>query len=548
VETATNIRSVHAMDDISLAITEDGVMHAWGDNVFGTPDKPVARPLPSRVTGMFNVKDVVYTLKHGYMVLFENGTLVNYTTADGDPLPSEPIIAHGVKQISASLRADPKFFLVLFYNGSISAWGRDIDGQASGPMATVHTGVDVAAGTDSVVLLSNGTVTGFGTNNFAQLTTKHMPAVVDVAHGESFVVALLADGSIRAWGKLREVVTPPELGVPRADSPLFNGGGPLLYGLVSSQHVLALTADRRVVAWGPDFGTGELNVPALNASDPVQAMATGYNHSLLLLTSGRVVSFGLLKDEDVPEAARSAVTQVAAGWGFSVALRGDGRVVVWGDASRMAECSLADVPADAANGSVVVVSAGAWHVLALLRDGSVRAWGCNQANQVVVPAGLQATPSTASDKVRVVSVAAGAYHSVVLLSNGSVIGWGSSNNRQLNRVMATYDDVAIIAAGLNTTAMYRTSSNAIWYWGPETTEYPDSPPELVAESVIPLPQGARVTALTTNRRFTAALMQVGPAPHSASDQQQDDPGERWRAGACLLPAVAVSSHDCWHAS
>jgi alpha-tubulin suppressor-like RCC1 family protein len=272
---------------------------------------------------------------------------------------------------------------------------------------------------------------------------------------------------------------------------------------------MVLTADRRVVSWGPDFGTGELDVPALNAGDPVQAVAAGYNHSLLLLTSGRVVSFGLLRDEDVPAAARSSVTQVAAGWGFSVALRKDGGVVLWGDQSRVDECKLNQLPVEVADGFAASVSAGAWHVLALLRDGSVRAWGCNQANQVVVPAALQAAPSTASDTVRVVSVAAGAYHSVVLLSNGSVIGWGSSDNRQLNDVMATYDDVTIIAAGLNTTAMYRTSSNAIWYWGPETTEYPDSPPELVAESVIPLPQGARVTALTTNRRFTAALYQPG---------------------------------------
>jgi hypothetical protein len=175
--------------------------------------------MPTLLTGMTGLKDIVRTRKNGWMALFKNGTLLNYTSAEGAPPPDAPIVVQDVKQMSVSTRALPIHALVLFNNGSITAWGRQDDGLCSGPTTELETSpvVQVAAGTDSLVLLANDSVVGFGANNFAQLETKKLSRVAKIGHGESYVVALLSDGSLSVWGKLREVGL-PVLPVPHAPS------------------------------------------------------------------------------------------------------------------------------------------------------------------------------------------------------------------------------------------------------------------------------------------------------------------------------------------
>ncbi len=107
-----------------------------------------------------------------------------------------------------------------------------------------------------------------------------------------------------------------DLRVNRTMSPLWSPVTKLKGLSAGVAHALALTTDNRVVPWGPDFGSGELEVPRRNMTDPFVAVAAGRNHSLMLRESGRVMSYGILEDEDVPDAARSNVTHIAAGWGF----------------------------------------------------------------------------------------------------------------------------------------------------------------------------------------------------------------------------------------
>jgi hypothetical protein len=101
-----------------------------------------------------------------------------------------------------------------------------------------------------------------------------------------------------------------------------------------------------------------------------------------------------MADADVPEAARSNVTAIAAGWGFSLALRSDGQVVVWVDPAfeqSLAHCNLTAPPSEATAGSeaaavhVVQLAAGMTHAVALLSDGRVLSWGCDLSGQVPAP-------------------------------------------------------------------------------------------------------------------------------------------------------------------
>src|SRR5438105_3727730 len=80
-----------------------------------------------------------------------------------------------------------------------------------------------------------------------------------------------------------------------------------------------------------------------------------------------------------------------------------GTVVSWG--------AYRDVPAAAQSG-VTTIAAGGEHTLALKNDGSVLGWGLNDSGQTTVPAAAQSG---------VIAIAAGFRHSVALKNNGSVV-------------------------------------------------------------------------------------------------------------------------------
>jgi alpha-tubulin suppressor-like RCC1 family protein len=150
-ETLTgNIVSIFAGDASSCALSADGNVHCWGDSVTGSETKPVTQALPTELSSMTGLRDIRLTVRNGWMALFNNGTLHNYTVADGEALPSKPQVVEGVAQLAVSVRSLPIHSVVLFRNGSSVGWGRDNEGQASRPAREVQDAVKVAAGIDTV--------------------------------------------------------------------------------------------------------------------------------------------------------------------------------------------------------------------------------------------------------------------------------------------------------------------------------------------------------------------------------------------------------------
>jgi alpha-tubulin suppressor-like RCC1 family protein len=145
-----NIVSIFAADTSSCALSADGDVYCWGESVTGSETQPVTQALPTTLTGMADLRDIRLTLRNGWMALFNNGTLLNYTVADGETLPTTPQVVDGVAQLAVSTRALPIHSVVLFRNGSCIGWGRDSEGQASRPGREVHDAIKVAAGIQTV--------------------------------------------------------------------------------------------------------------------------------------------------------------------------------------------------------------------------------------------------------------------------------------------------------------------------------------------------------------------------------------------------------------
>ena len=183
-----------------------------------------------------------------------------------------------------------------------------------------------------------------------------MPAtvsnVVSVAAGNSFALALRAEGTVVGWGN------PPYSTVPAG----LNHVTAIACG---NSHSLALRNDGTVVAWGTGVAT---NVPA--GLTNVTAIAAGFTHSLALKANGTVVAWGSGSGTNLP-AGLTNVTAISTenilSSSLSLALRANGTVVTWGDNAGYGETN---PPAALTNLLSVAIAAAPFHGLALINDGS----------------------------------------------------------------------------------------------------------------------------------------------------------------------------------
>jgi alpha-tubulin suppressor-like RCC1 family protein len=255
-----------------------------------------------------------------------------------------------------------------------------------------------------------GTVVAWGYDVWGQSTTPvaAQSGVIAITAGWSHGAALRNDGSVVTWENSSRAGTPlaAQSGVraivaarlPDNSCPMCN----------SSARMTALTREGAVVIWG-DASDSQLPVPAA-AQSGITAVAAGAYHTLALTMGGSVISWGNAGQMAVPAAAEHAVIAIAAGELHSLALTLQGSVVAWGSN----DYGQATVPV-LAQRDVVAIAAGQLHSLALKSDGSVVAWGFNDFGQSVVPPEAQSG---------VMAIAAGYGHSVALKTDGSVLVWG----------------------------------------------------------------------------------------------------------------------------
>jgi alpha-tubulin suppressor-like RCC1 family protein len=244
VEGLPPVRDVEAGSGYMLALTAGGELFAWGNNALGQlglgPDAPKVQPQPA-------------------MVPLPNGVRL----AD---------VATGINQVVA-----------LTTDGRVFAWGSNRSGQAGGPadMRAVPAPVEV-------LIDEAERFTAVGVGNYTSF-------------------AITASGRLFGWGEnqfgqipgaaTKAVRTPTEILLPEGSAPAFAISG-------GARYVHAVLADGTVLAWGVNgpqgqFGTGTTKRDASATEPPLpiadlalRELHTQTNHSVGLTRDGRFVGWG----------------------------------------------------------------------------------------------------------------------------------------------------------------------------------------------------------------------------------------------------------------
>ncbi len=304
-----------------------------------------------------------------------------------------------------------------------------------------------------------------------------------VAAGQRHSLALLADGTVMAWGangfgQLGDG-SMSESSVPVAVDGL-SGVSAIAAG---SSHSLALLANGTVMAWG-DNESGQLGIGVISEGSEtpvavkgltgVKAIAAGANFSLALLANGTVMAWGENSSgqlggggtttSDVPLAVKhlSGVSAISAGGEFALALLANGTVQAWGNDERgqLANATVEEedsgvpVAVEGLSG-VAGIAAGSNHALALLHGGTVMGWGDDSFGELGNgrTAAREETPVAVTGLSNVSKISAGGQDSVALLSSGSVMTWGSDASGLLgDGVSSGMSEVPVAVVGLSKVA------------------------------------------------------------------------------------------------
>ncbi|WP_116023878.1 S8 family serine peptidase [Thermomonospora umbrina] len=230
-----------------------------------------------------------------------------------------------------------------------------------------------------------------------------------VAAGGDFSLALKADGTMWSWGGNDQGQLGDGTTIARR-TPVQVSGITDVVGISagSDGHALAVLADGTVKAWGNndegqlgDGTTGDRSTPITVLTGAVAkfgAVAAGGGHSIAVLADGTVRAWGnndngqlgngstTDSDSPVQTGGLSGVTQVGAGRLHSLAVRLDGTVRAWGDNSRgqLGDGTTADsgTPVQPSGlVSVTNVAAGGFHNVAAVSS-ERWAWGANDDGRV----------------------------------------------------------------------------------------------------------------------------------------------------------------------
>ena len=374
-------------------------------------------------------------------------------------------------------------------------------------------------------------------------TSYRMPApvvgldggVVAIATSGFHHLALLADGTVMAWGDNSHGQLGDGTRADRRRPVRVAGVEGAVAIAAASGYSVALLDDTSVVGWGwnvwgqlgggpgPDRLTAD-TVPGLDRD--VVAIAADRNVRAIK-ADGSAWAIGNGAGEGLPDAAIEVTTPPAGvrpgAWLDGLAACLDGSVVAWPG------YTMAEPPAAIPDLSGVVQLAGERaYTIALMEDGSVKAWGASYSG----PLGDGTTSRSAHPvpvsglTAGVIAVAAGSNCGFALKADGSAWAWGWGYNGQLGDgssgdqlvpvpIPHLESDVTAVAPGLALK-----TNGSVWAWGGEVaTDDPGLDDELPIGATKlggrpDLPLGAVWPAYESRPlQFMAQVRMADVAPH-----------------------------------
>ena len=366
-------------------------------------------------------------------------------------------------------------------------WNTDLNYIETPMSSTVTDIVEASAGANfSLALKSDGRVYGWGNNEYGQSGTKtdsynvrynaeNPAAIVDgdnnpienisaIAAGGYHALALTTGGEVWAWGGNWDT----QIGTSISSDGWIDYARliPDLTNVTAvsagDSHSMALRSDGTVVTWG-DNEANQLGVDTdeepsatpvvVDGVTDVKAIAAGYHHGVAVTgDEGYVWSWGdysdtkaqIYVDEDTP---LSGITEVAAGYDITIALKNDGTVWGWGTYDEYA------TPIESSTGpltGIKQIAMAYYNALALDSNGDVWEWGNN--NEVYKSKSDDGSlPRKNTSLSGIKQVAVGYYHRLAVAQNGTLKGYGSNYYEQL---------ALLIELHLNQVTAFRTKDSS----------------------------------------------------------------------------------------
>lgn len=295
----------------SVALKSDGTVELWGDDSFGQRST-----MPAGLSGV----KAIAAGKYHTVALKQDGTLVAWgdnskgqttgtkTTSSPYAKTANPVFTTDTPPVLLSgviaIAAGDYHTVALKNDGSVVAWGDNAYGQTTVPYGAESRVTAIAAGgTHTMALKKDGTVVAWGNNRSGQVTGiasygeaiadpvklngSVLSGVIAIAAGEEHSVALLSNGTVKAWGDNRAMQSIVPVEAQSGVTAIAAG----------SHHTVAMKSDGTVVVWG------------WNTSGQVSGAPTnGYTTATPLKLEGVILK---------------GVTAIAAGGDHTLAVVGD---------------------------------------------------------------------------------------------------------------------------------------------------------------------------------------------------------------------------------